>query len=342
MSFQVSIQDTEHRFTAEPDQSVLKAALAAGFIIPYSCQDGACGSCKGRLVSGDIDYGNCSHEALSEEERAQGLALFCQAKARSDLVIKPRELRIGGDIEVRKMPMRVLSIQRASAPDVVVLKLQPPATMKFDFYAGQYLDVLLRDGTRRSFSMGNAPEGAEAIELHVRQVPGGNFTDHVFNKMKEREILRVEAPLGTFYLREESPKPVVFVASGTGFAPIKSIIESSLHAGIKRPMTVYWGGRRPRDLYMSEVAEAWAKEHDHIQYVPVISEALPEDNWSGRDGFVHRAVMQDFPDLSGYQVYACGVPIMVDSARRDFVAHCKLPEEEFFADSFTTAADVAK
>ena len=207
------------------------------------------------------------------------------------------------------------------------------------FLAGQYIEFLLKDGTRRSFSMANAPHDAELIELHVRHVAGGQFTDHVFGKMKERDILRFEGPLGTFFLREDSDKPIVFVASGTGFAPIKAIIEHVFHKGIARPMTLYWGGRRPKDLYMNELAESWAARASGFSYVPVISDALPEDDWSGRTGFVHRAVMEDFPDLSGHQVYACGVPVMVDSAQRDFIAQCELPEDEFYADSFTTQAD---
>jgi len=188
--------------------------------------------------------------------------------------------------------------------------------------------------------MGNAPHDDELIQLHVRHVPGGQFTDHVFVKMKERDILRFEGPQGTFFLREDSAKPIIFVASGTGFAPIKSIIEHALNKGIARPMALYWGGRRPRDLYLHALASSWAAQ-GKLQYVPVISDAQPEDAWTGRTGFVHRAVMEDFPDLSGHQVYACGVPIMVDSARRDFIARCKLPEDEFYADSFTTQADLA-
>ena len=189
--------------------------------------------------------------------------------------------------------------------------------------------------------MANPPEDDAHIELHVRNMANGAFTDFVFNKMKERDILRCEGPMGTFFLREDSDKPIVFVASGTGFAPIKAVIEHMFHKGISRPMTLYWGGRRPKDLYMNELATAWAAEHAGFKYVPVISEAQAEDNWSGRTGFVHRAAMQDFPDLSGYQVYACGVPIMVDSAKRDFLASCGLPEEEFYADTFTTQADIA-
>ena len=179
------------------------------------------------------------------------------------------------------------------------------------------------------------------MELHIRLVAGGSFTQHVFTAMKERDILRFEAPLGTFFLREESTKPIVFVASGTGFAPIKSILLDSFAKGITRPMVLYWGGRRPKDMYMNALCEQWAAEHANFKYVPVISDALPEDNWTGRSGFVHRAVMADFPDLSAHQVYACGVPIMVDSAKKDFIAQCKLPEDEFYCDSFTTAADKA-
>jgi CDP-4-dehydro-6-deoxyglucose reductase len=228
------------------------------------------------------------------------------------------------------------------ADDVMVLHLKLPANERLQFLAGQYIEFLLKDGARRSFSMGNAPHDDELIQLHVRRVAGGHFTEHVFAKMKERDILRFEGPLGTFFLREDSDKPVVLVASGTGFAPIKSIVEAALKKGVSRPMVLYWGGRRPKDLYLNELPLKWAAEHPGFRYVPVVSEALPEDAWGGRKGFVHRAVMEDFPDLSGHQVYACGVPIMVDSARRDFIQQCKLPELEFYADSFTTQADLAQ
>jgi CDP-4-dehydro-6-deoxyglucose reductase len=224
----------------------------------------------------------------------------------------------------------------------VALHLKLPANEKLNFLAGQFVEFLLKDGSRRSFSIANAPHDAELLQLHVRHVAGGQFTDHVFGKMKERDILRFEGPLGTFFLREESDKPIVFVASGTGFAPIKAVIEHMFHKAIARPMTLYWGGRRPKDLYMNALPLSWAAGHDGFTYIPVISDGLPEDGWTGRTGFVHRAVMQDFPDLSTHQVYACGVPIMVDSARRDFIAHCRLPEEEFHADSFTTQADLAQ
>ncbi len=329
-------------FQAEDHETVLTAALRAGLVIPYGCKNGACGSCKGTILSGTVDYGKYQEKALPAAEREQGKALFCQCTPLSDCTLQARIVGKAGDIQVKTLPCRIHSLQKLT-DDVIVLQLKLPASEKLQFLAGQYLEFILRDGTRRSFSMGNAPHDAEFVEIHVRHVPGGQFTDHVFGKMKEKDILRFEAPLGTFFLREDSDKPIVFVASGTGFAPIKAIIEHAIHKGIVRPMTLYWGGRRPKDLYMHELAQKWAAEYGaFFDYVPVISDALPEDAWTGRTGFVHRAAMEDFPDLSGCQVYACGVPIMVDSAKTDFVEKCKLPEEEFYADSFSTAADLAK
>ena len=329
-------------FQVEADESVLTAALRSGLVIPYGCKNGACGSCKGKIVSGSIDYGVYQEKALPAAEREAGKALFCQAKPLSDCVLEARLVGKAGDIQVKTLPCRIHKIEKVTH-DVMILQLKLPASERLQFLAGQYLEFMLRDGTRRSFSMGKAPHDDELVEIHVRHVPGGQFTDHVFGKMKEKDILRFEAPLGTFFLREESEKPIVFVASGSGFAPIKSIIEHAMHKEIVRPMTLYWGGRRPHDLYMHELAQKWASEYGaFFDYVPVISDPLAEDAWKGRTGFVHRAVMEDFPNLSAHQVYACGVPIMVDSARADFIAKCGLPEDEFYADSFTTAADLAK
>ena len=270
--------------------------------------------------------------------------MLCQARPTSDLVIESREIRLASDIQIRKLPSRVTSIQRL-APDVAVLQLQLPATETFRFYAGQYVELILKDGKRRSYSMANAPHASSSLELHIRHLPGGLFTDHVFGvgatQMKEREILRVEGPFGSFFLREDSALPIVMLASGTGFAPIKSIIEHMIENDIQRPVTLYWGGRRPADLYMNTLVEQWAQKLAHFTYVPVVSNALPEDAWTGRTGFVHRAVMDDFPSLMAHQVYACGAPIVVESARRDFMVDCSLPEEQFFADAFTSEADIA-
>jgi CDP-4-dehydro-6-deoxyglucose reductase, E3 len=336
----VTVQPSGHSFAVEDSESVLTAALRQGVMLPYGCKNGACGSCKGKIVSGAVDYGHYHARVLTEEERAHGKALFCQAKPLGELVIECRTIGAAKDIAVRLLPCRVQQLTKV-ADDVVIVQLKLPANERLQFLAGQYIDFLLKGGERRSFSMANPPHADELIELHIRHVPGGNFTDHVFGKMKERDILRFEGPLGSFFLREDSTKPIVFVASGTGFAPIKSMIESARHRKVDRPMVLYWGCRRPKDLYLNALAESWALEQPNFRYVPVVSEAAAEDAWSGRRGFVHRAVMQDFPDLSGYQVYACGVPVMVDSARKDFITQCQLPEDEFYADSFTTAADLA-
>lgn len=344
MTFQVTVLPSQHQFPAAADQSVLDAALAAGIVLPYSCRSGACSTCKAKVVSGTFEAGTSSAQILSPEDLSAGYTLLCQAHASSDLVIESREVRLASDIQIRKLPSRVTSMQRM-APDVEVLQLQLPAADTFRFYAGQYIEVLLKDGKRRSYSMANAPHSAAAIELHIRHLPGGLFTDHVFGtgptQMKEREILRLEGPYGSFFLREDSDLPLILLASGTGFAPIKSIVEHMVHQGIKRPVTLYWGGRRPADLYMHALALTWAESIPDFKYIPVISDAQPEDNWAGRTGFVHHAVMHDFPDMSGYQVYACGAPIVVESARKEFSASNALPQDAFFADSFTSEADVA-
>jgi len=336
----VTVQPSGQSFDVEENESVLTAALRQGVMLPYGCKNGACGSCKGKIVSGSVDYGHYHARVLTEDERAHGKALFCQARPLGELVIECRTIGAAKDLAVRLLPCRVQKLDKV-ADDVVIVQLKLPANERLQFLAGQYIDFLLKGGERRSFSMANPPHADELIELHIRHVPGGSFTDHVFGKMKERDILRLEGPLGSFFLREDSAKPIVLVASGTGFAPIKSIIESAFHRKVERPMVLYWGGRRPKDLYLNTLAQRWALEHPQFRYVPVASEARPEDAWSGRSGFVHRAVMQDLPDLSGYQVYACGVPAMIDAARKDFITQCQLPEDEFYADSFTTAADLA-
>jgi CDP-4-dehydro-6-deoxyglucose reductase len=267
--------------------------------------------------------------------------LTCRATATSDLVLESRQVVEEGAFPIRKMPVRVLGMAQASH-DVMVIQLQLPTNDAFQFRAGQYIDFLLRDGARRSYSMANAPHtlvaGSPSVELHIRHMPGGKFTDHVFGAMKEKEIQRIEAPFGSFYLREDSDKPMVLLASGTGFAPIKALLEHMQHKNIQRPARLYWGGRRPADIYMNDWVMTQLALMPNLQYIPVVSDALPEDHWSGRTGYVHAAVLQDTADLSGHQVYACGAPVVIESAQRDYLKH-GLPAEEFFADSFTSEAD---
>lgn len=344
MSFSVTVQPSGRTFTVDKDEALLAAAIRQGIGLPYGCKDGACGSCKCKKLEGSVTFGTHQLKALSPEEEANGFILTCCGMAHSDVVIESRQVTDESAFPVKKMPSRVSSLVRASH-EVMVLRLQLPTSEVFRYHAGQYIEFLLRDGDRRAYSMANAPHTQAvnpSVELHIRHMPDGKFTEHVFGAMKEREILRVEGPYGSFFLREDSSKPMILLASGTGFAPIKALIEHMQFKGITRPAVLYWGGRRPADLYMNDWVLAKVTELPNLKYIPVISDALPEDHWSGRTGFVHKSVLEDFPDLSAHQVYACGAPIVVDSARVEYRALADLPAEEFFADSFTTEADKAK
>lgn len=338
MAFHISVQPSGKTFDAEAGETLLDAALRQGLLMPYGCRDGACGACRGRVLSGQIDHGKALTHALSEADRADGWALFCSATAHSDLSIESRDLRSNRDIPVRTLPARVQTLRRL-APDVMLVELRLPASERLAFLAGQYIEILLKEGRRRAFSLANAPHDDATLQLHVRHVPGGLFTGHVFDGMQARDMVRLSGPHGTFFLREDSPKPMLLVAGGTGFAPLKAIVEHALAERSPRPMNLYWGGRTRADLYLHELAAGWARAHPHVRYVPVLSAATAEDDWPGRSGLVHHAVMQDFPDLSGHQVYVCGSPAMVAAARADFIGRCGLPDNEFFADSFEYSGD---
>ncbi len=340
MNFKVKLSPSGHSFECAPNQELLKAGLGAGYLIPFSCRSGMCLSCKGRILSGEIDHGDAHIKYLSQEERNEGFALLCCARPLSDLNVLVEEIDPDHGNAPKKLPSRVLEIKDV-APDVKILTLGLPANEPMHFRAGQFLDILLKDGQRRSYSIANVPraEGVRQLELHIRHMPGGVFTDHVFNNMKARDIVHIEMPLGNFYLRENSEKPIILLASGTGFAPIKSILNYSIERKINRPIHLYWGGRRPHDLYDSQTARLWSHDHLNIDFIPVLSEPLQEDQWSGRSGFVHHAVMHDHPNLLGYEVYACGTPLMVEAARADFIQKCHLKETDFHADSFLSMAD---
>ncbi|PXW94173.1 CDP-4-dehydro-6-deoxyglucose reductase [Sphaerotilus hippei] len=339
MTFTVTVQPAGRQFEVARDEAILAGAIRQGVGLPYGCKDGACGSCKCTLLEGRVIHGAHQASALSAEDEARGLVLTCCATPQTDVVLESRQVTAVGQFPVLKMPVRVMSLERKAA-DVVVLRLQLPATQSFQYHAGQYVEFILRDGARRSYSMASAPEVAAGVmELHLRHMPGGRFTDQVFGTMKEKDILRLEGPYGSFFLREDSDAPVVLLASGTGLAPIKAIVEHMKAAGLQRCTRLYWGCRSRADLYLHDWVQAAAAELPWLEYIPVLSNAQAEDAWTGRAGLVHEAVMGDLPDLSGHQVYACGAPIMVSSARRDFVARCGLPAEAFFADSFTSEAD---
>lgn len=338
MGFRIVVQPSGHAFEAEAGETILDAALHHGVVLPYGCRDGGCGTCRGRIVSGDVDHGRAQAEVLTVADRDAGKALFCCAKPHTDLVIESREVRTAGEVVPKTLPARVQKLTRA-APDVMIVDLKLPPNVRLQFLAGQYIDILLPGGRRRAFSLANPPENDDCLQLHVRHVPGGLFTDRVFATMKERDVVRIRGPHGVFYLREEPTKPMLLVAGGTGFAPIKAIVEHALAEDCGRPMSIYWGGRTQVDLYQLDVAEAWQNRNAQVRFVPVLSDAEGDTTWVGRRGLVHEAAMHDYPDLSGFQAYVCGSPAMVNAARRDFVAQCHLPEEEFFADSFVFAND---
>lgn len=338
----VTVLPSARSFTTQRGETILGAAIREGVGLPYGCKDGACGSCKCQLLAGEVDMLPYASKALSEAERASGLILTCRARPQGPVTLESRQVTSADAHPVRKMPVRVRALERLT-DDVMRVEMQLPAMEVFQYHAGQYVEFLLKDGARRAYSIALPPhEQAKAprLELHIRHFPGGLFTDHVFQRMKVKDILRIEGPFGSFYLREDSERPIVLLASGTGFAPIKAILEHMAHKPIARPVHFYWGGRRPRDLYLDGWVRDFATRMPGLHYTPVVSHAQPEDRWQGRSGFVHRAVMEDFGDLSQHEVYACGAPVMVESARQAFTAERGLPPEHFYADAFTTAADL--
>ena len=340
MVFQVKLCNSGGQFMVEDSETVLEAALRSSYVIPYSCRSGSCGSCKARVVSGRVDYGDYKGNVLTDSERKQGITLLCQARPLEDLVVDAREVAVAEEIQIRLLPCRVTGLERLSH-DVMGVSLKLPQNQQFKYMAGQYIDILLRDGRRRSFSIANEPEQEGELKLHIRLVPGGFFTHQIFNTIKLRDLLRFQGPLGTFFLRQDSDKPLIFMAGGTGFAPIKAIIEQAIEHKIERTMHLFWGARSERDLYMDGLARQWSDQHPHIRYTPVLSEAGPLPDWAGETGWVHDAVSKQYPDLSAYEIYMSGPPPMVEEGSLAF-AECGLPEQSLYFDSFEFAADVPR
>ncbi|MCG5549082.1 FAD-binding oxidoreductase [Halorhodospira halochloris] len=328
-------------FTAEQGETVLDAALRQGKHLPYGCRDGVCGSCELQVSKGSVEYPDGLPQALTSEEQRSGLAIMCQALPQSDLsldwspdpgVLPP---------EPRQLAARVTDIDFVSA-DVCRLLLQLPEGKRLPFWAGQYIDILLQDGARRSFSLANSPHNDERLELHIRRVPGGRFTEYVFEHLRIGSWLRFEGPLGQFYLRENSSRPVILVAGGTGFAPIKSIIEYAMAASIDRSFEIYWGAGSVQGIYMDQQVRNWLSKTSgnkgpRLSYTPVVADGGAEGGWQGREGMVHEAVLADHPDLSDYEAYVAGPPPMVDAAEREFIRHGLDPQRLFY-DSFEISA----
>ena len=338
MSYSVTLQASGKRFPVAIGETVLDAARRAGLALPYSCLSGVCGSCKATLVSGDCHYPLNPPSALNPAEVARHQVLLCQAVPLSDLVIAAREVASVADIPRRVLPLKLIGRELLAA-DVMRLTLMPPHGRALAYLAGQYIDVLLPGGRRRAFSIANAPHLGPSIELHIRHVAGGDFTHRVFTELKPGDILRIEGPLGTFVPREHSERPMLFVAGGTGFAPVKALVEHFLHLGTLRSMSLYWGARAAEELYLRALPERWAAEHASLRFCAVISDAERIGDTGLRGGFVHEAVLDDHADLSGFDVYMSGPPALIDAGRRGFV-DAGLPEDRLYYDSFDYAPDV--
>lgn len=337
--YEVTIANSGKTFTVNEGENILAAALRQGVMLPYSCKNGTCGSCKGTLVSGEVHYPFHPPQALEESDIEEGFALMCQAEPLGDLMVRVREIEAVRDIQVRMLPARVVEKDFLSE-NVVRLVLCLPKSQRLQFLAGQYVDVLLSGGKRRAFSIASCPSLENEIELHIRHVEGGGFTGYVFDELKVRDIMRFEGPLGTFFVRNDQPeRPMIMMGGGTGFAPIKSMVENLLEHGDRREIHLYWGARTASELYMDELPASWAREHEHIHYHRAVSEPGTADGLEAYEGFVHEAVAANHPDLSGFDVYMSGPPAMIDSARPVFFEQ-GLPENRLYYDSFEFGLDV--
>ena len=337
--FQVRNINSGAIFTVNEGESVLNAALRQGVMLPYSCKNGTCGSCKGKLESGEVHYPFHPPIALSREEMAEGGALLCQAEPTEDLVIRAREIEAVRDIQVRKMPARVIE-KTLMAADVMRIRIKLPEAQRLQFLAGQYLEILVAGGKRRAFSIASPPQSEDIIELHIRHVDGGGFTSWVFDELKERDILRLEAPLGTFFVRnDKTERPMIMMGGGTGFAPLKSMIEDLLAHQDTRPLHLFWGAQTQAELYMHEQAQQWADQHDHIQYTSALSKPESDQQAGAFRGLVHEAVLQQYPQLSGFDIYMSGPPAMIDAGRTAFLNNGAEKHRIFF-DSFEFGLDV--
>ncbi len=336
--FQVTNQSTGHTFQVRANESVLDALLRQGTAVPYSCRNGTCAACKSILVSGQVVHDDYDRAALTNEEIENGAVLLCRAHPVEDLEIRVDEIDMLSGVSIQKLPCRIIELNRLSH-DVMEVKLALPRDVTFHFIAGQYIDLITRDNRRRGFSIASAP-GEDFLKLHVRQVPNGRFTSHVFQSMKIRDILRFEGPLGTFFLRNNSILPIIMIAGGTGFAPLKSILDNHFAStDDNRPIHLFWGARALRDLYRLELIRQWSAEHrNRFSFTAVLSEPDPNDDWTGPTGWVHESVLRHYPNLTYHEVYASGPPPMIEAIRNTFPSH-GLSADRLFYDSFEFSSD---
>jgi CDP-4-dehydro-6-deoxyglucose reductase len=338
MAKTVTLMPSDKRFQVEDGETVLAAALRQGIHLPYGCRTGSCGTCRAHCLEGKTHYPEGPPLALTALEMHGGEALLCRAVPESDLKLEASEIDAMAALRVKAMPCRVAKLEKL-CHDVMGLYLRLPAVERLQFLPGQYLDILLPGNHRRSFSLANPPHDDKLLELHVRHVPGGRFSEEVFQHLQEGALLRIQGPLGTFFLREGSERPIIMMAGGTGYAPIQAILRHLFDRGEERDIVFYWGARAARDLYADALLNGWAAQHPRFRYIPVLSDPMPEDRWQGRSGFVHDAVLADHADLSGHDIYLSGPPPMVNAARAAFPAHRADPLH-MYSDSFDFPPEV--
>lgn len=329
----ITFQPGQQAVTARFGETLLDAGLRQGLNLPYECRNGGCGVCKCSVLAGQVDPGIYQPNALSPEELAQGKVLLCCATPKEDVEIEYDASAATNTI--REYRARVVKLDKLSY-DVMQVLLKLPDGQQIPFKAGQYVNIILDDEQRRAFSFANPPHEPEFVEFQIRLVKGGLFTTHVFEEMKVGDEVRFEGPIGDFSLRE-SERPIVLVAGATGFAPIKSMVEDAFQRGLKRQIHLYWGVRQLKDLYLPDLPQRWAREHDNFHFIPVLSDPAPEDAWQGRTGLVHEAILQDFPELKGHEIYACGSVRMVE-AIFPFLKNHGAEDGACFSDAFTISA----
>jgi len=351
---QVTIVPTNQVFAADPHESVLTAALRAGLNLPHSCKGGHCASCRARLIVGDVDYpGGELPAGITREEAADRYVLLCQARAVTDITVETREVRPAPDVEIRSLPCRIERMERLT-DDVMALFLRLPVVEQLHFRAGQYIDFILSGGRRRSFSIASAPADGRLLEVHVRRASSSGFTGQLFDNTRTGTLLRVEGPLGQFWLRGDSPRPALMIGGGTGYAPLRAMLRQMLATDDRRPVMLYWGARTYGDLYEHDWLTHVAAVRPGFAYRPVLSAPEPgvgdpgtgtpaaagatASAWTGRTGFVHEVVLAEMSDLACYDVYASGPPALIDAVQHSFLAR-GLPREQLFFDSFDYAPD---
>jgi len=339
MSHKVTVHPSGHQFEVDEGEAILDAAMRQNIDLPYGCRGGACGSCVGYVIKGEVYY-NDEPIALDDDMRDAHQALFCIGKTSHDLEISIEEVEGLSHQEIKQLGCHVSSKDKL-CHDVISLKITLDNNERLQYHAGQYIEFILEDGKHRAFSIANSPHNDQRLELHIRHVDGGVFTDFLFDSMPENSSLQMQGPLGSFYLREDRNRPIIMMGGGTGFGPLKAMIEHIEHVKFNQPVHLFMGVRALRDLYMNDMVKEWISNNDKLSFTAVLSDPMDEDNWQGETGFVHQAVANHYSDMSGFDIYMSGPPPMVNAAVDLFIQQ-GASKENMFSDAFEYSADATQ